>query len=105
MRYQVERFTVSLKDRVVANPTFANTGGVMPSGALRTYRHSAFPRASISEFIGTQQSGLLELVLVYGHPERAPVRKLTLKLAIHVKLITDKHAGDDVILEERDEPA
>lgn len=90
MAFRVVRIHVSLADRIIPSPSFDNTGGLLSPGITNVFKHAAFPKASLSEFIGKRTRGELEIQVMYGHPEKPPARTLVVKTALWLNLAEGK---------------
>lgn len=90
MRYAVERFHVSLGNRIVQFPQFVNNGGLLSAGSAHAYKYAPFPEATIKDFLGKRTAGEIEIHIVYGHPEHRIARRLSLKTAVWLNLTPGK---------------
>jgi hypothetical protein len=104
LSYRVERFAVQIESRVVPRQKGAGSASIyMARGAGRISRNLPFKKEHIKDFVGRVVEGTVELVVVYGHPENEPSRKLTMELTVFFDF---RHEGKfglaDTIVSERD---
>jgi hypothetical protein len=102
IKYVIERYDVIIGNRTIGNKGQGHTGFI-PRAVVRHCRHPAFLKKDIGEFLGKDVQGTLEVSLVYGHPDRAPTRRLKLNVDLHLNLGKDQGLAD-VIRSESDEP-
>src|SRR4051812_26225740 len=80
--------------------------GYIPRGGARISRNVPFDRDDIKEFFGKVVKGTIDLAIIYGHPEKPPVRRL--KMGFDITLdFTDKEGKmgySENITSEKDEP-
>jgi len=109
IRYTVTQFDVRIGTRALPKPERPLTV-YMARGAGRTSSPSKFSKDEMREFFGKRMKGTAEIVLVYGHPEEKPVRRLKLSFDLILHLPADGGSptnpfgwGTDII-SEVDEP-
>jgi hypothetical protein len=82
--------------------------GFMARGSGRTSYSSAFQRKDFSQLIGQRLEGTAKFSISYGHPELAPVRRLTISMGIVLEIrdtglpgfgFNILHESDDAISE------
>jgi hypothetical protein len=104
MRYLVKRFDITIKDRVTPVDGRVTGGGLLKAAARLVYRQTSFTKEAIGPFIGTKQPGLIEMEILYGHPDRPPSRRYSTKLALTTALVVGGPSATYSFLEETDEP-
>lgn len=109
IRYAVERFEIKIGTRSLPPRSQSRPNrGYLARGAGKIAGAPSFKKDDLREFFGQNDViGTAECAIVYGHPEQAPVRRLTIKAELHL----DFTSGDGPplgfgadILEEIDEP-
>jgi hypothetical protein len=84
-------------------------GGIsslLPRGAGRRSGTVPFKRETVKDFAGKRVEGTVTFSVVYGHPDREPVRRLRMVLAVILAFDENGHykGGNHVITEESDTP-
>lgn len=103
MLYAVKRFDASVSDRIVPAEDRISGGGLIKATRSVIFKQASFKRAAIADFFGTKQSGLIELEVLYGHPDRAPSRRYHATLLLTLSLKEDRVGATYVFREETDE--
>jgi len=88
LEYQVERYHVVMGNRAIANPDFANDGGIITNGGESAFLYPAFEGQHVLEFRGKDVEGSVEADIVYGPPARF-VRRLHLKTKTYISISAD----------------
>jgi hypothetical protein len=78
IRYVVEHFDVRIGSRALPKYQAGTLGSIMPRGGGRLSKGPPFSTADLKEFFGKEVKGTLEVIIRYGHPDRDPVRRLSL---------------------------
>jgi hypothetical protein len=87
IRYSIEHFDVRLESRALPRYQKGFLTAYLPRGGNKMSVTEAFTRDQITEFFGRGVKGTAEATIVYGHPEKAPVRMLKLNLALGLHII------------------
>jgi hypothetical protein len=102
LRYKFERFDVIVENRTIGR-NVPLSGGFIPRAAARVYKHPAFRKQDIKDFIGTTANGFVEISVVYGNPELPPVRRLKMKIDVYMRLSTGFSIADNIVDESDEE--
>jgi hypothetical protein len=106
IQYEVERFDVRFGKRSLPPVEKGKLRGYLPRGAGRMSRNVPFDAEDIKDFMGREVKGTIDLAIVYGHPERPPVRRLRMcfDITLDFKTIEGKLGYSESIVSEKDEP-
>ena len=105
LKYEIEVFDVIINNRILPRLKKGTFTSIMSRGAGRTSRHQGFKKEDIKDFLDKQVKGTLDLVIVYGHPERDFERRL--KMSFELGLLIQSNGPpsySDTITSESDEP-
>jgi len=107
IKYTVEKFDLRIGSRALPEPT-KTLSGYLPRGGGKTIAPSKFNKDEVREFFGKRVRGTAKMILIYGHPEEKPIRRLTIEANITLQLPTDDEAkviafGADIV-NEADQP-
>jgi|GEM_PF-2348029 len=105
IKYDIEVFDIKIGNRTLPDFPQGSFTSVMPRGGGRIARHSAFSRDDIKDFMGKEVAGTLKFGAVYGHPEKAPERRLKMSFSLHLSIQGDGALAGcaDLITSESDE--
>ncbi|SDS13118.1 hypothetical protein [Bradyrhizobium canariense] len=82
IKYTLDDLDVRIGNRALPHLLKGVLFGFMARGAGRTSYSPAFKRSDFKQLVGQQLEGTAKFTIVYGHPERPPVRRLTISLSI-----------------------
>jgi hypothetical protein len=80
MLYEVMTFDVLIEDRTLPRLKKGELKGYMPRGGAKVSGRVPFKKETISAFSGRTVKAVIDITIVYGHPERPPERQLVLKI-------------------------
>jgi hypothetical protein len=86
IRYTIEEFDVRMGSRALPKIKKGMLTSFMPRGAGRTSVAGMFSAEDLKEFVGKRIEGTVNFSIVYGHPESAPVRRLTMELSVILEM-------------------
>lgn len=101
--FKMEKFDVIVANRAIGRKTLPDITVRVPRVAVRGFRHPAFKRDDLREFIGQTVEGSIEFSMLYGRIGQPFTRRLRTRLDTELRL-TDKPSYGDSIVEEIDEP-
>lgn len=105
VKFKVEKFDIVLAKRTLGKFTRTSLGSFMPRGGARQYSNPPFSADDLKDLIGKTSKGTADFSILYGHPDLAPVRRLSMTLELVVVLNPEGPMGYNAsIVEERDEP-
>jgi hypothetical protein len=85
IQYTVTQFDVRIGTRALPKPEKILTA-YLARGAGRTSSPSKFSKDEMREFFGKRMKGTADMMVIYGHPEEKPVRRLRIRadLILHL---------------------
>ena len=86
IKYTVEDFDVRIGNRAVPKLKKGALVGFMARGAGRISNGGAFKRSDFAQLVGQRLEGTVNLSITYGHPELAPVRKLSISIGLTLEI-------------------
>lgn len=98
MKYHVEDMIIIVGDRTIANPNFANLGGLISRGCYTTFYYSPFAKTVERP----RANGIIKFTIAYGHPDFGFSRRMKKTLNVSLRL-DDKPGAVYVIESESDE--
>lgn len=103
IKYTLNEFDVRIGNRALPMILPGTLFGFMARGAGRTSFSPPFKRGDFKQLIGQHLEGSARLKIDYGHPEKAPVRQLSISLTVFMMVPEEGplHFGTN-ILEESD---
>jgi hypothetical protein len=104
IKYTVEDFDVRVGNRALPRVKKGALIGFMARGSGRTSNSGSFKRSDFSQVIGRRLEGTANLLISYGHPERPPVRRMSISIALILEIPESGPIGFGAnIIEESDQ--
>ncbi len=101
--FSVEKFEMNIGGRPFPHH-LGTDSGVMPRGGTRVYKTSSFPQSDLKDYQNKNITGSIELSIIYGHPDKEPLRRLETTLEIHLDFTQPGSLGyAESTLKESDE--
>jgi hypothetical protein len=107
IRYSIEKFDIRIGTRTLPKTQGRPLKGYLARGGAKIGGAPSFKKDDLREFFGKRVVGTAECSIIYGHPEEAPVRRLTINMELHFEFTPTGDPpltfGADII-DEIDEP-
>jgi hypothetical protein len=104
IKYTVEDFDVRIGNRALPVLPRGALFGFMARGARRTSLSTAFKRRDFNG-LGRRLYGTARFIILYGHPELSPARKLTVSADIFLELTAQPPFGFGMNIKEESDVA
>lgn len=82
IKYTIDELDVRIGNRALPHLAEGTLFGFMARGSGRTSWSPSFTRGDFKQYFGQELSGTATFSVSYGHPEKPPVRRLTISLGI-----------------------
>lgn len=103
IKYEIEEFDVRIGNRALPKIQKGRLKGYLPRGGGKRSAPGTFSQDDIKDFVGKKVTGTIEIKVLYGHPEREPVRRLKINLDMILQINPPAIMYGDNITEESDE--